>query len=713
MAVGAGSTAPVNAVLAAVAAAVVGVTITTAVTTAGLQHELSKQEACSSSPGQNLVSQEVPSAAGGFEDGGGGRGGPVEGIPPDYLDLYRSSASEYGLDWAILAAVGYVETKHGTEMGPSSAGAQGPMQFMPSTWAAVGYDANGDGTADIMDPEDAIPTAAKYLRDSGAPEDYHGALLAYNNSEAYVQDVLAKADEYRAAAGGDGGDGTLAFLPGARLIKAEARGAIDAASGAVKLVAAPFAMRPAYATEQSWDLVDDNLNLQYEDYSSYGPEVQHADDVWSALGTVNIEPSPGGGETDVRIGDASLPPGVSGRTYSDGRVLLDIKGDYPQTAVAHEFGHTLRLGHDSSAEGLMDGDPTTHPTAPTAYDEQVYYSIWGKGRGGSGGNVPVSTDTSPGAAQGTGESVFPLPEENFGSFTDTWGSTTPDGRINEGTDFDAAQGTPVSALVGGKVVQHNGDSDSLMIEAGYSVGTVQKGDMVFYSGLGNKSVSLGDTVEAGQQIGSVGPAAGGKGGLHLGLYDPSGTRAEAASGAMNPFPMLNWLVDNGGKASGTTAQGPACEAPPTGAGGSVAPGEAPFDGGSSGGGSGGTTSSSGSAVVAEAKEYLGTPYLLGGPTACVPYETMDCTCLTTTVYRKFGYELPDWPQGTLDYGEPVDSPQPGDLVVFPDPGDGTGGHVGIAIGGGQMVHACLPCGEVTYGNIADAGTPNGYRRLVQ
>ena len=86
------------------------------------------------------------------------------------MDLYSSAASEYGLDVSILAAVGYIETGHGSNTNTSSAGAQGPMQFMPSTWEAIGYDANGDGTADILDPEDAIPSAAKYLRDSGAPE---------------------------------------------------------------------------------------------------------------------------------------------------------------------------------------------------------------------------------------------------------------------------------------------------------------------------------------------------------------------------------------------------------------------------------------------------------------------------------------------------------------------------------------------------------------
>jgi murein DD-endopeptidase MepM/ murein hydrolase activator NlpD len=697
-AAGAGGGAAMNAALAAIAAAVVGVTITSAVMSAGLQHELSKQD-CASSPAQNLVSQELPAGSSHSGEARGGGGGPVADIPPGYLGLYRSAASEYGIDWAILAAVGYVESGHGKNMGSSSSGALGPMQFTPSTWDFVGYDANGDGKADVMDPEDAIPSAAKYLRDGGAPEDYHGALLQYNNSEQYVAEVLAKADEYRAS-GGDAGGGQLALIPALPTIESGAEGAVQ---GALALVLGlSLGVSPAYATVQGWDDVDEGLNLQYEDYSSYGGEVQHADDVWSALGTVNIEPSPGGSETDLKIGDGSLPPGVSGRTYSDGRMILDIKGSYPTTAVAHEFGHTLRLGHDTSQYGLMDMDPTTHPTAPSSYDKQVYYSIWGHGGGGSTGGTPVSNNApaSPGASEGSGEAVFPLPEENLGSFRNTW---TQD----EGTDFTASGGTPVSSVVGGRVVQHNGDERSLMIEADYSVGTVRKGDMLFYDGLGKKGVRIGDTVQAGQQIGSV---AGGGGGLHLGWYDPSGQRAQSGSGAMDPFPLMNWLVQNGGRASGTAAEGPACESPAT-----RASGTAPGAGGAPSGDAGGKAESgaSGSAVVAEAQKYLGTPYLLGGPSACVPYKTMDCTCLTTTVFRKFGYELPDMPQSQLDYGEPTGSPEPGDLVVFPDPGDGTGGHVGIATGNGQMIHACMPCGEVTTGSISGAGTPNGYRRLVK
>jgi peptidoglycan hydrolase CwlO-like protein len=116
-----------------------------------------------------------------------------------YMDLYRASARDYGYgpDWYILAAVGEVESDHGRNMGPSSAGAMGPMQFLPSTWETSGVDGNGDGVANIMDPEDAIPAAAGYLKIGGAPHDWYGALYSYNHADWYVKKVLAVAEAYR------------------------------------------------------------------------------------------------------------------------------------------------------------------------------------------------------------------------------------------------------------------------------------------------------------------------------------------------------------------------------------------------------------------------------------------------------------------------------------------------------------------------------------
>jgi membrane-bound lytic murein transglycosylase B len=120
-----------------------------------------------------------------------------------YKKLYEEAAEEYGFgeDWYVLAAVGKVESDHGQNMGPSSAGALGPMQFMPSTWESYGLDANGDGRANIMDPEDAIPAAARYLKAGGAPDDWYEALYTYNHAGWYVEKVLKMAEKYRQAAG--------------------------------------------------------------------------------------------------------------------------------------------------------------------------------------------------------------------------------------------------------------------------------------------------------------------------------------------------------------------------------------------------------------------------------------------------------------------------------------------------------------------------------
>ena len=125
---------------------------------------------------------------------------PVKSISKKrYRKLYRESAKKYGFgkDWYILAAVGKVETNHGENMGPSSAGAMGPMQFMPSTWESSGVDGNGDGVANVMEPEDAIPAAAKYLKTGGAPKDWYAALYSYNHADWYVKKVLGVAEGYR------------------------------------------------------------------------------------------------------------------------------------------------------------------------------------------------------------------------------------------------------------------------------------------------------------------------------------------------------------------------------------------------------------------------------------------------------------------------------------------------------------------------------------
>ncbi len=131
---------------------------------------------------------------------------PVEEVPYErYVQIYKAAAKRYRFaeDWYVLAAVGKIESDHGQNMGPSSAGAMGPMQFLPSTWAQYGVDGNGDGEANIMDPEDAIPAAASYLVVGGAPDDWYAALYTYNRAGWYVRKVLGAADAYKRQASDD------------------------------------------------------------------------------------------------------------------------------------------------------------------------------------------------------------------------------------------------------------------------------------------------------------------------------------------------------------------------------------------------------------------------------------------------------------------------------------------------------------------------------
>jgi hypothetical protein len=112
--------------------------------------------------------------------------------PRDLRSLYAEAESRYGVAWYVLAAVNFVESRFGRVLGPSAAGALGPMQFLPATW-----DAYGEG-GDIMDPRDAIVAAARYLKALGADEDVRAALLSYNRSEAYADAVLTYAWEMKA-----------------------------------------------------------------------------------------------------------------------------------------------------------------------------------------------------------------------------------------------------------------------------------------------------------------------------------------------------------------------------------------------------------------------------------------------------------------------------------------------------------------------------------
>jgi murein DD-endopeptidase MepM/ murein hydrolase activator NlpD len=117
-------------------------------------------------------------------------------IPPFLLPIYQACGTEYGIPWEVLASINKIETNFGTNMGPSSAGAMGWMQFLPSSWEAFGLDANGDGRKDPYNPVDAICAAAHYLKLSGGSSDLYQAIFSYNHADWYVQEVLGYARAY-------------------------------------------------------------------------------------------------------------------------------------------------------------------------------------------------------------------------------------------------------------------------------------------------------------------------------------------------------------------------------------------------------------------------------------------------------------------------------------------------------------------------------------
>ena len=107
-----------------------------------------------------------------------GHAAPAAKLRAWYAEAHRRS----GISWQLLAAVNLVESAFGRMREASVAGAQGPMQFMPSTWAEY-------GRGDVHDPHQAILAAGRFLRAAGAPADERGALHRYNPSWAYVDAV--------------------------------------------------------------------------------------------------------------------------------------------------------------------------------------------------------------------------------------------------------------------------------------------------------------------------------------------------------------------------------------------------------------------------------------------------------------------------------------------------------------------------------------------
>jgi transglycosylase-like protein with SLT domain len=149
-----------------------------------------------------LAFASVVAALPGSQDATAATQAAARDIPPDMLALYREAATTCpGLSWSVLAGIGSVESAHGRNAGESSAGALGPMQFLPETWQRYGLDADGDGLADVHSARDAVFGAVMLLCANGGanPATLDGALFAYNHAQWYVDEVRLASAQYAAA----------------------------------------------------------------------------------------------------------------------------------------------------------------------------------------------------------------------------------------------------------------------------------------------------------------------------------------------------------------------------------------------------------------------------------------------------------------------------------------------------------------------------------
>ena len=176
--------------------------------------------------------------------------------------LWHRAGAAYGVPWQVLAAINKVESNFGRNMGPSSAGAVGWMQFMPDTWLRWGVDASGDGVADPWNADDAIFAAGRYLAASNGATDIRSAVFSYNHADWYVNEVLALAQTFGSA----GSDATFQLDRNQQSLDAAQRSVVAVNRRLVRAQAAEVRLAKVYARAvtrvSSAKLFSDRLALQ-------------------------------------------------------------------------------------------------------------------------------------------------------------------------------------------------------------------------------------------------------------------------------------------------------------------------------------------------------------------------------------------------------------------------------------------------------------------
>jgi peptidoglycan DL-endopeptidase CwlO len=283
-------------------------------------------------------------------------GAKAKSIPADYLDWYKRVGQQYGVPWTILAGIGTVESDNGRDpatgvhSGDNGFGAAGPMQIgiggaAGNTWGGppvhpasqvvqgVATDENGDGTASVYDPPDAIAGAAKYLLAADVQANPSAAIFSYNHLQSYVQSVLMYAGQY---AGGDFSVASAQMPSGS-----SAAGCVQAAGGV------PAVQAPTQAVAAVINFAEQQLGKPYL-WGGTGPDAFDCSGLvmmaYRAAGISIARTSQAQWASETRVPAAQVQPGdlvffagADGTATSPGHVGLVIGGGKMIEAYATGF----------------------------------------------------------------------------------------------------------------------------------------------------------------------------------------------------------------------------------------------------------------------------------------------------------------------------------------------------------------------------------------
>jgi cell wall-associated NlpC family hydrolase len=307
-------------------------------------------------------------------------------IPADYLSLYQKIGQQYGVPWVILAGIGTAESNNGQSNAPgvhsgsNFAGAAGPMQIgiggaSGNEWGGapvhlasevvngVATDENGDGTASVYDPADAIAGAAKYLLQAGVQTSVPAAIFSYNHSQSYVQQVQTTAATY--AGGGFSVTTVASGVAGTTTSCVQVAGTVIGGSAAVPNQAVSTAI--AYAQQQ--------IGKPYL-WGSAGPDAFDCSGlVMMAYQTVGVARIPRTSQEQWKWGPQIQPgheepgdlvffAGSDGSTKAPGHVGLVIGGG--KMIEAYATGYPVRIAsYGTSTSPAGDQHPVgfTRPWA--------------------------------------------------------------------------------------------------------------------------------------------------------------------------------------------------------------------------------------------------------------------------------------------------------------------------------------------------------------